>query len=136
MLQILPVAVVWATLSTVASAQSILSAPQAMEKISSGSLVLIDIRTPQEWKQSGIPEPAIPLSLQDRQFIPKLNRIRSENPNKEIAIICAVGGRTAFVQREMTRRKLGTVIDVSEGMMGNKRGQGWIKRGLPLRKWP
>ncbi len=111
-----------------------LSAPEALKRAEAGQLVLVDIRQPDEWKQSGIASLAVPLSMQDRGFLDGLSKIRSDNPGKEIAIICATGGRSAYLQRELEKRGLGSVIDVSEGMFGNGREAGWIKRGLPMKQ--
>lgn len=115
-------------------AGEIISAPQAFEKMQSGDLVLIDIRSPQEWKESGIAISAIPLSIHEKGFLEGLEKIKLENPGKQIAMICATGGRSARIQEELEKRNLGTVIDVSEGMFGNSRGEGWLKRGLPITK--
>ena len=118
-----------------AFAETWISADQALEQSKAQEIVLIDIRSPSEWKESGLAETAVALSMHERGFLEGLEKIRTENPGKEIALICATGGRTAFIQRELERRNLGTVIDVSEGMFGNPRGKGWIAKGLPVKKW-
>jgi rhodanese-related sulfurtransferase len=51
---------------------------------------------------------------------------------KSIALICATGGRTGYVVSLLSKDGFKGVIDVSEGMVGNERGPGWIARGLPL----
>ena len=116
-------------------AQAILSAPQALEKVQAGEIILLDIRSPQEWKETGIASVAIPLSMHERGFLEGLNKIRQENADKEIALICATGGRTNYLQRELKKRGLGDTIDISEGMMGNGQNVGWIKRGLPVKPY-
>ena len=120
---------------TPSSAAELLSAKEAYDRSKANSLVLIDIRSRQEWKDTGIAETAIPLSMHERGFLEGYNKIRSENPGKDIALICATGGRTNFIQTELKKRNLGTVIDVSEGMLGNHRGKGWIALNLPLKKF-
>ena len=112
-----------------------ISAQDAYERSRADTLILIDIRSRQEWKDTGIAETAIPLSMHERGFLEGYNKIRSENPDKAIALICATGGRTHFIQSELQKRNLGAVIDVSEGMMGNGRGKGWIALGLPIKKF-
>ena len=121
------------SLSSAYSAE-VLSAPEALERMQSGELILIDIRSPGEWKESGIAASAIPLSIHEDGFLTGLEKIQAENPGKQIALICATGGRSARIQNELEKRNLGSVIDVSEGMFGNGRGAGWIKRGLPITK--
>ena len=120
----------------VAFAAQTLSAPEAFARAEAGQLVLIDIRRPSEWRESGIASFATPLSMHEKGFLEGLEKIKSENPGREIALICATGGRSAFLQKELTKRGLGSSIDVSEGMFGNGNAPGWLKRGLPLRQIP
>jgi len=110
-----------------------LSAPKALEKAQAGELVLIDIRRPSEWKESGIASIAIPLSMHENGFLEGLAKIKQANSGKKIALICATGGRSAYLQSELEKRGLGTTIDITEGMFGNGQAPGWLKRGLPLK---
>lgn len=121
--------------TVLAFAADTLSAPDALEKANSGDLVVVDIRRPSEWRESGIASVAVPLSMHERGFLEGLDKIRADNPGKEIALICATGGRTAFLQKELAKRGLGPVIDISEGMFGNGRSPGWLKRGLPVKAY-
>jgi len=90
-------------LSSVAMADvAILSAPDAH---ADEDLILLDIRTPQA--------------------------ILDAYPPERIAMICAVGGRTGHVTGVLEKNGI-SVLDLSEGMMGNDRGPGWIARGLPI----
>ncbi len=118
---------------TLTFAAETISAPTALEKATSGDLILIDIRRPSEWRESGIASLAVPLSMHERGFLEGLEKIRAANPGKDVALICATGGRTAFLQKELAKRGLGSVIDVSEGMFGNGKAPGWLKRGLPVK---
>lgn len=118
-----------------AHSSELMSAKTAYEQSKADTLVLIDIRSRQEWEDTGIAETAIPLSMHEKGFLEGYNKIKSENPGKQIALICATGGRTNFIQSELRKRNLGAVIDVSEGMMGNQRGKGWIALGLPMKKF-
>lgn len=122
-------------LSFNAYAQAILSAPEALEKVQSGEIILLDIRSPQEWKETGIASVAVPLSMHERGFLEGLEKIKQENADKEIALICATGGRSVFLQAELKKRGLGDTINISEGMMGNGKDAGWIRRGLPVKAY-
>ncbi len=117
-----------------AFAQQQIDAPTALSKAQAGELVLIDIRTHGEWKETGIASVATPLSMQEDPFLDGLAKIRAENPGKPIALICATGGRSAWLQAELAKRGLGDTLDVSEGMLGNGQSPGWIARGLPVKK--
>lgn len=107
---------------------------EALQEVEAGNMVLLDIRTPQEWKDTGIPSVAIPLTMHDKNFLAGFEKIVADNPDRKIGIICATGGRTQWLQAELAKRGLRPVIDVSEGMFGNKKGPGWIARGLAVKK--
>lgn len=108
----------------------ILSAPEAKARMDAGELILLDIRTPQEWQDTGIAKGAWPVSMHTRDFGTRLKAILAVYPPEQIALICAVGGRTGHVTRVLESNGIAGVVDVSEGMMGSKRGAGWIARGL------
>lgn len=111
-----------------------MSAPDALSEVQAGTMVLLDIRTPQEWKDTGIASVAIPLTMHNKGFLDGFQKIVEDNPGKKIGIICATGMRSQWLQAELAKRGLAPVIDVSEGMMGNKSGPGWIARGLAIKK--
>lgn len=117
--------------------QDIISADEAFKLAQAGDLVIVDIRTPREWRETGIAEPALQLSMPadvtDDRFQARFNDIKNQNPGKAIAIICATGGRTAWMQAELEKQGLGKTLNISEGMFGNGTGDGWIKRGLPVK---
>ena len=46
----------------------ILNAPEAAEKVASGQIVLLDIRSPEEWQETGIAEGAWPVSMHTQDF--------------------------------------------------------------------
>ncbi len=116
------------------AAPATLTAEQAYEQAKSGQILLLDIRHPDEWRQTGIGEGAYPLSLHQRGFLRKLRSLTGGDMSKPIALICATGSRSRYVQGELLRRGYQNVFDVPEGMEGNGRGAGWIKRGLPVKK--
>ena len=109
----------------------ILSAPDAQTKLTDGEMVLLDIRSRQEWQQTGLAEGAWPVSMHEPDFGQKLQAILQEVGAEKIALICATGGRTSHVTGILRQNGIEGVADVSEGMMGNPRGPGWIARGMP-----
>jgi len=104
---------------------------QAYEAVKNDEIILLDIRTEGEWKDSGIGEGAWPLNLKHKQFASKLFAIIDANPDKKIGLICAVGGRSGYVIGALEQRGHKNIIDVSEGMFGSAKGPGWLKAGLP-----
>lgn len=110
----------------------VLSAPVAFEKLSSGDLIVLDIRSLQEWKQSGVAKGAFPVSMHAADFPQRLQSILPNYDAKQVALICATGGRSAHITNILEKSGIEGVIDVSEGMFGNGVTPGWIARGLPI----
>lgn len=116
------------------AAPRVLSAADAYNQARSGKILLLDIRHPEEWRDTGVGEGAYPLSLHQKGFLRKLRSLTGGDTSKPIALICATGSRSQYLQRELLKRGYQTVIDVPEGMEGNRKGRGWIKLGLPVKK--
>ena len=67
---------------TAANAEIVKMTPDvAREKALAGELVLIDIRRPEEWAETGVPDVALLLDMTSREFLSKLNAIRLQNPD-------------------------------------------------------
>ena len=115
-----------------AAEPQIISAPAALEAVQSGQMILLDIRRPSEWAATGVAKGAVALTMHDADFGPSLGALLAAHPDRQIGMICATGGRTSYVVSVLEKNGIDTVIDVSEGMMGNARGPGWIARKLPL----
>jgi rhodanese-related sulfurtransferase len=110
----------------------IMSAPDAFSALNTGDMVLIDIRSPEEWDQTGVAQGAVALTMHSPDFPKKISSLLNAQKDKTIGLICATGGRTEYVVSFLAKNGFPDVVDVSEGMMGNKRGSGWIARGMPL----
>lgn len=115
-----------------AAEDGIMTPADAHEAVKSGEVVLVDIRTPDEWRQTGVAEGAHAMSMHDGGFLDDLNALIEREADKPIAIICATGGRTGWLRGELLARGYNRIIDVSRGMMGNPTGPGWIAEGLPV----
>lgn len=117
------------------ASSSQIGAAQAHAKASAGELLLLDIRTPEEWKRTGVGVTAHPLSMKDPRFLDKLVALTGGDRERPIALICATGGRSAYLRRILIRAGYPNVVDVAEGMLGSRDGPGWIRSGVPLRKY-
>jgi rhodanese-related sulfurtransferase len=119
-----------------AQAGHTLSAPEAHDQAKSGALTLIDIRTPGEWRQTGVPEGALAIDMRHPKgaegfAASVLDQVKGDR-NAPIALICRTGNRTTHLQKELEARGFTRVYNVKEGMVGSAAGPGWIKRGLPV----
>ncbi len=103
--------------------------------VQSDNLVLIDVRTPDEWRNTGIAQGAVPISMQDTDFLNKLAQLTEANPGKPVAFICASGRRSGIVQAELARRGYENVFSVYGGTTGSSEAPGWIREGLPITPW-
>lgn len=108
-----------------------MAADVAHQKALDGEIILVDIRTPEEWAETGIGEGAIAINLRDRDFVQRLVALRQAFPDKPIALICRTGHRSGYAVTTLAGQGFPGLIDVSEGMAGGPNGTGWIPRGLP-----
>lgn len=108
----------------------VLTAKQANKALAQGTLILIDIRTPQEWQDTGVAKGAWPLDMTQASFASSIMATLERNPDHDVAVICRTGRRSAYVVGALAKNGITNVLDVSEGMAGGKNGAGWIKSGL------
>lgn len=114
-----------------------ITAATAHEAALAGKLVLVDIRTAEEWRDSGVPASGHAISMHQDQkgFLRALDQATGSDKTRPIALICAVGNRSANLQAWLQRAGYTAVVDVAEGMIGGRHGRGWVKSGLPVRAW-
>ncbi len=109
-----------------------LTAKDAYARMQAGELILIDVRTPQEWQDSGVADGAWPLDLREEGFGIWIAAALERNPDHQIAIICRSGNRSGRLMQMFAQNGIEGVLDVSEGMLGGPHGKGWISSGLPI----
>ncbi len=116
-------------------AGSQLAVGAAHKQALSGDILLIDIRTPREWRATGIGQGAFPLDMRRDDFIPALERLASGSKSMPVALICARGVRSARLSNTLTEDGFTRIIDVPEGMLGSAAGPGWVRAGLPVENY-
>jgi rhodanese-related sulfurtransferase len=126
-------------LPAAAVAQSVpaeLGAVEAQSRTAAGKLTLIDIRTPEEWRETGVATGAVRLDMNHpggpEGFAKAVLAQVGGNRNAPIALICRSGNRSGKVQRYLAAQGFTAVQSVAEGMAGSAAGPGWIPRGLPV----
>jgi len=121
-----------------AFADSLLLSPtETLKRVQNNQLTLIDVRSPQEWRETGIAKGAKTITIHDplgpAGFVAKVKASLRGKLDRPIALICAVGVRSTRAQNILKRAGIKIVYNVREGMLGNpKDGLGWLKRGLPI----
>lgn len=93
----------------------------SMELINS-NIPIVDIRTPTEWKETGLLKGSIPIMLFDekgnydlKDFLDKLNR--AVDTKKPFAIICRVGSRTKILAQFLSQKLNYNVINLKNGIV-------------------
>ncbi|WP_428513612.1 rhodanese-like domain-containing protein [Roseovarius sp.] len=109
-----------------------LSVRDALEAAQAGDVFLVDIRTPEEWRQTGIGQGAHPIDMRRSDFIAALDSVTGARKDAPIALICARGVRSARLGRALVNAGYTNIVNVPEGMLGSRAGPGWIASGLPV----
>ncbi len=109
-----------------------MSVGEAHKAAEAGEILLLDIRSRAEWKETGVATSAHAVSMHEGTFLAKLHALTGGDKSKPVALICAVGGRSKALQHILTGMGYAHIIDVSEGMIGGIYGPGWIKSKLPV----
>ncbi|MDP1904753.1 MAG: rhodanese-like domain-containing protein [Pseudomonadota bacterium] len=117
-----------------ARAEPDLSAPDALAAARAGKLTLIDIRTPAEWRETGVAPGAgrVDFYRGPEVLVPYLLLEVKGDRNAPIGLICRTGNRTTHAQKYLQSIGFTQVYNVKEGMKGSTAGPGWLKRGLPV----
>ena len=127
-------------LATTPAAADNLTASEAWSRAKKGEVVLIDVRSPAEWRQTGIPKGAKAITIHDpggiAAFVAKIKAAVKGDRSARIALICAAGVRSHRAQAALRLAGFSNVLNVREGMMGrNASAPGWLRRKLPTETW-
>lgn len=111
-----------------------ITAEQALAAAKAGKVRLIDIRTPQEWRRTGVASGAgrVDYYRGPQNLLQSVTQMVGGDRNKPIALICHTGSRTSHAQKFLQSQGFTEVYNVKEGMAGSSAGPGWIRRGLPV----
>ncbi len=128
-------AVLFLPLATAGAGTERLTAAQALERARAGTVTIIDVRRPDEWAETGLPARAERATIRsprgNRGFLDRVAEITGGDRSAPIALICARGVRSHHAANLLRQRGFKNIYDVNEGMLGNARGSGWLRQGLP-----
>lgn len=100
---------------------------EAAAKVTEGKAVLVDVREPDEWAETGVAGPAILLSKSDfEKDASSWKTMLEDNSNKTVILYCRSGNRAGIVAEVLAKRG----FDVANA--GSF--EAWEKAGLPTRK--
>ncbi|MDP6564155.1 MAG: rhodanese-like domain-containing protein [Alphaproteobacteria bacterium] len=119
-----------------ATEQGMIAADAARALAQQGRITIVDIRRPDEWRQTGLPEGARRATVLPGRgagrFLARIAELTNGDKSKPIALICAAGVRSRHASGLLRARGYTNVLEIREGMLGNRHGAGWLKRSLPL----
>ena len=95
---------------------------EASQKLIDSNIPIVDIRTPGEWKETGLLKRSIPIMLFDEKgnydlkvFLDQLNK--AVDTKKQFAIICRTGSRTKLLAEFLSKKLNYNVINIKSGIM-------------------
>ena len=118
--------------------EKVISAQAANFEAQGGLRMLIDVRSPMEWRKTGVPVGAIQFSIEGfggtTTFVAKVTKLVGGNKNMPISLICARGTRSSTAANILSEAGFTNIKNVREGLLGNRKdGPGWLKHKLPIR---
>lgn len=125
------------TLPAPVNAAEIIDSKAALARVSAGEVMLLDVRSPEEWRETGLPKGAKAVTIHGPDgmagFVAKAKRVAKDRKDQPIALICARGWRSYRAANALEEAGFTNIINVREGMLGNPfDGPGWLDRKLPV----
>lgn len=100
---------------------------EAVSRVSSGKAVLVDVREPSEWAESGVAAPAVLLPMSDFNGAQKLWKpFLENNAGKEIILYCRSGNRSGQVAKKLAEQ--------GRSVANAGAFKDWAAAGLPVRQ--
>ncbi|MBD3677294.1 MAG: rhodanese-like domain-containing protein [Rhodobacteraceae bacterium] len=115
-----------------AQAQTVWSADEAYDGLLGDSARVIDVRSREEWLETGVGAGVWPISMHEERFPDRLFAAKALAGSRNVGLICATGGRSASLLRALRQARYEGYVDISEGMLGSRLGPGWLAAGLPV----
>ena len=136
---VLLLAFLFAAAPGAARAGTVIDSPKALAGVTAGQMTLIDVRSPEEWRETGLPQGAKPVTIHGPDgmagFVAATTKAMLGKKDQPVALICARGWRSYRAANALRDAGFTNVINVREGMLGNPfDGPGWLDRKLPVEK--
>lgn len=122
-------------LAVPAMAEDVVSPRDALTLAQSSKALLVDVRTPMEWTETGIPAGAATASWGQPNFLQDVLKVAQGDRHAPLVLICRTGNRSGRALALLRDNGFTHVSHVAEGMLGSAAGPGWLARGLPVTAW-
>ncbi len=103
-----------------------LSPRDAYEGAERGEVVIVDVRTPGEWANTGCPRSSHRITLKDAKLIDSVRGLLAQKPEAIVALSCLSGHRAKSAARKLKKSGVENLRIVEGGIIG------WRKSGLPM----
>ena len=103
-----------------------ISPRDALRGVRDAQIFMIDVRNPDEWAQTGVPEGSHRIALGDKDLVKKVKALVGQHDGAEIAISCLSGMRSKTVAKLLRRNGFERVKVVQGGITK------WQADGLPV----
>ena len=103
-----------------------ISVSHAHELTRTGAIILIDVREPSEWNDTGRPQGAHGIALQDPNHAKKLLKLVNGDRSKPIAFSCKTGGRSSIAAEAAQKAGHSDVSNVEGGFLA------WVAAERPV----
>jgi len=115
----------------------LIDAPSARTRAAAGEITVIDVRSPPEWRRTGVAKDAVPVTIHRPDgmagFVAATLRALDGHRERPVAVICATGRRSTMAAEALRDAGFTRVLNIREGMLGNRAdGPGWLTRKLPV----
>ena len=107
-----------------------ISVHQAHKGVISGSYWLVDVRSAEEWTDTGRPQGSKGITLQDPAFVTKIAHLLGNDKTAAIAMSCKSGGRSLQGSNKLLDAGFTNISNVEGGFLE------WEKQGLPIDRPP
>lgn len=118
----------------------VMSAKDASDALQAGHITLVDIRRPDEWRQTGVPAGATLINMVHPQgangFAQAVLQATGNDYDAPVVLICRTGNRSSRLVPILKEMGFTNVSHVPEGMVGSTAGPGWIAQGLSVTPCP
>lgn len=104
-----------------------ISPADAAKRVADGTAVLVDVREPAEWAETGVAAPAALLPMSDFNGDQKLWKpFLEKNAGKELILYCRSGHRAGIIAEKLSAE--GRSVANAGGF------RDWLAAGLPVKK--
>jgi rhodanese-related sulfurtransferase len=108
------------------------SVSEARDQQVAGKAILIDVRRPDEWAMTGVPQGAVLLTMGDPDFLARIEELTGGDRSRRLLFTCRTGARSGQVQHALNGLGYSNVVNVRGGFVGNGIDPGWSQAGLPV----